>query len=66
MATVNPTLLISLASLSNCRLRGVFTAVSSVALFATRPISVSSPTAVTRAIPLPFITIVERNTLLAG
>ena len=59
--TLVPTLLMSLASLVSCRLSGVFTAVISVDLRATFPISVASPTAVTTATPRPAITIVERS-----
>ncbi len=61
-----PTLLISDAMRSSCRLSGVFTSVISVDLRATRPISVESPTAVTVIRPLPFITIVERRAMLEG
>ena len=65
-ATPVPTLLISFARRSSCRLSGVFTEVISVDLRATLPISVVSPTAVTTIRPLPFITIVERRAMLEG
>ena len=57
-----PNLLIIFANLSSCMARGVFTFVVSALLQATLPISVLSPTAVTRYSPLPFITIVLRST----
>ena len=56
-----PTLLISFANFVSCMFSGVFTAVISVALRATLPISVASPTAVTTATPRPDMTIVERR-----
>ena len=64
MAT--PNLLMSLASLSSWMFSGVFTDVISVLLLATCPISVASPTAVTRYKPRPFITMVPRSTLFEG
>ena len=64
--TADPTLLMSLASRSSWRLRGVFTAVSSVAFVATLPISVASPTDVTLIFPEPFITIVDRSARFEG
>ena len=62
MERIKPNLLIILPRRSSCRLSGVLTAVFSLDVRATRPISVSSPTAVTTNRPRPFMTIVERIT----
>ena len=66
IATVEPTFDISLANLSNCLLSGVLVSVVSVELRATFPISVSSPTAVTTAVPRPFITMELRRIMFRG
>ena len=64
--TAEPILLIILASLSSCMLSGVFICVISIDFVATLPISVASPTAVTRKRPFPFITIVDLSTTFEG
>ena len=56
----------SLPSLFNCSVNGVFTLLSICAAVKTLPFSVASPMRVTRKMPCPSITFVPRRTKLVG